>query len=249
MEFRSQTVADALERDVRWVGEQCDELVRQQHWIGHVALEGLPGGSLDASYAFRHALYRHVFYQRIGALARAQYHRHVALSMERSRAAGVSVTAAELASHYDLGHDPMAALRHYGDAADSAGSTQILCYAAEARIAAACWSEAQAHVDEALQLARGLGERVRIPDLLLLQARIALGQGQVDAARTSMRDSLEEARAQRALGLELAALVALCELENAAAADLHALEDACGRVTEGFDTALVARARELVAPG
>ena len=134
-------------------------------------------------------------------------------------------------------------------AAKTRGSLPHLQAPASTRIAAARWSEAQAHVDKALQLARRLGERVRIPGLLSLQARIALGQGQVDAARASMRDSLEEARAQQALGFELAALVALCELENAAPADLHALEHACGRVTEGFDTALGTKARELVALG
>jgi DNA-binding winged helix-turn-helix (wHTH) protein len=528
MEFRPQTVADALEREPRWVGERCDELVQEQHWIGHLALGALPDGSLDARYTFRHALYRHVFYQRIGALARAQMHRRVALSMERCRAAGVTVTAAELASHYDLGHDPMAALRHYGDAADNALShfaqveavnltglalallprcpegpvrlelelalslkrgvacsqllgmasseareaferaqavcdllpetpslgwalnglglvrygdgdyraahalgerihvlaerhsdpglliaacnlmgmscaargehrqgqqwleqgiaaceglsaplphdrffidpgvamhgnlglhllptglfdqaraqvesglararrlkhpmaealaiqcacmleirfeqpervaalaamleqladkhgivqaqgarrvlggwalahlrdpeaghalileghaimkrlgtiargTQILCYAAEALMLGGRWSEARAPVDEALQLAHRLGERARIPDLLLLQARIGLGQGRVDEARTSMRASLGAARTQQALGFELAALVALCELDGAAAEDLDALAAACERLTEGFDTGLVTRAQQLLA--
>jgi tetratricopeptide (TPR) repeat protein len=527
MEFRTQTVADALGRDALWVGERCDELVRQQHWIGHVALGGLPDGSLGARYAFRHALYRHVFYQRIGALTRAQLHRDVALSMERGRAAGVAVAAAELASHYDLGHDAMAALRHYVDAADAAlkqfaqveavsltgqalallprcpqepprfalelalmlkrgvacsqlhgmsskeahaaferaqalcdllpetpalgwalnglglvrfgaadygaahalgvrihaladrhddaglriaasnlmglscaslgehakaiewfelgvavcealaepppqdrffvdpgvsmgghlsvhlpplglvdrarahaeralararrlahpmaeavatrcycmleirlnnperaasmadrlaqlaadhgiiqadgasrllggwaqahlgdptggyarileggailerigmvaGATQVACYAAEALLTARRWSDAMRHVDEGMQLARRLGERLRIPDFLLLQARAELGQGRVDAARASMRESLSEARAQHAPGFELSALVALCELEEPAVDDLDALERAYARVTEGLDTKLVKRARELI---
>ena len=527
VEFRSQTVADALPRDVRRVGEQCDELVRRQHWIGHVALGGMADGSLGARYAFRHALYRTVFYQRMGALTRAQLHRSVALSLERERAAGADVASAELASHYDLGHDPLAALRHYNDAADSALgqfapveamnltgqalallprcpenagrlglevalslkrgvacsqllgmasdqtraaferaqalcdlmpetpalgwalnglglvrigdgdyraaqtmgariqalartqtdpglqisacnlmgmacaalaeypdaqqwfaqgvaacdalreplppdrffvdpgvamechlglcllptghfdqartqveaaferarrlghpmarslgartvcmleialgevepvatyaallgqiagkhgigyaqgmagilggwalaqrsdpaaghariveghavfkrlgvvaiSTQISCYAAEAALLGHRWETAQAHVDEALELAKRLGERIRVPDLLLLQARIELGQGRIDTARTSMRASLDEARAQGALGFELPALVALCELDGAAAADFAALKDAYGRLREGFGTRLVRRAQELI---
>ena len=527
VEFRSQTIADALAREARRVGEQCDELVRQQHWIGHVAVGGMADGSLGARYAFRHALYRTVFYQRIGALMRAQLHRDVALSLERERAAGADVAAAELAMHYDLGHDPLAALRYYNDATDSALSqfapveamnltgqalalvprcpenavrlglevalslkrgvacsqllgmaseqtravferaqtlcdlmpetpalgwalnglglvrlgdgdyraaqmlgariqalartqtdpglqisacnlmgmacaalaeypdaqrwfaqgiaacdalseplppdrffvdpgvamqchlglcslptghfdqaraqveaaferarrlghpmarslaartvcmleialgevepvashaalleqiaaehgigygqgmarilggwalawqsdpdtghariveghavfkqlgivaisTQISCYAAEAALLGGRWERAQAHVDEALQLAKRLGERIRVPDLLLLQARIALGQGQLDATRTSMRASLDEARTQDALGFELAALVALCELDGAAAADFAALNDAYGRLREGFGTKLVRRAQELI---
>jgi tetratricopeptide (TPR) repeat protein len=530
VEFRPQTIAEALERDVQWAGARCDELVRQQQWIGHVAVSGLPDGSLGARYAFRHALYKHVFYQRIGALTRAQLHRNVALSLERSRAGGLAVTAAELASHYDRGHDAMAALKHYIDAADNAlsqfaqveavsltgqalallprcpenperwglelalllkrgvacaqllgmgsdeakdafdraqavcdrlpetpalgwtlhgvgmtryghgdysaaqafgerihvlaeryddpglliaacnligmscaahgeyakaqqwlqrgvatcdglaeplppdrffidpgvsmqshlglyllagglfdqarmeveaaleranklglpmsktlatrsvcmlemwlrqpervasmaamidkyagdygivyakamgpvlggwsqahqgdpdagharivqghemikglgvvaVSTQLLCYAAEASVLAGRWPEAQAHVDEGLQLAQRLGERVRVCDLLLLQARVALGQGRMDDARRAMRKSLDEARAQQALGFELAALVALCELDDVTADELDALKTACDRVTEGRDTPLVNRARELIARG
>jgi DNA-binding winged helix-turn-helix (wHTH) protein/tetratricopeptide (TPR) repeat protein len=526
MEFRSQTIAEVLAQDAARVGEQCDELVRQQHWITHVDIGGLADGTLGARYVFRHALYRHVFYQRIGPMTRAQLHRKVADSMERGRAAGIGVTAAELASHYDLGHEPLTALRHYIDAADRALSqfapveavnltaaalalvprcpenpnrlrlelelslkrgvacsqllgmsspettaaferaqsicdlmpdtpalawalgglglvrygngdyraalalgerlqaivkvhddpplkiaafnltgmscaalgeygnaqqwlrrgievcnqmegpiphdrffvdpgvsmhghlglyllpsalydearvhveaglaraqrlghpmarslatrsvcmleialerpepvaalaaqleklavehaigyaqgmgrllggwalahmgdpdaghahiieghevfkrlgvvsitTQILCYAADASIQGGHWSQAQAHIDEALQLAQRLGERLRVADLLLLQARVELGRGQVAAARTSMRASLDEARAREALGFELAALVALCEMDGASAADREALKDACARVKEGLDTKPVKKAKEL----
>jgi hypothetical protein len=130
-----------------------------------------------------------------------------------------------------------------------AGITQVLCYAAEAAIAGRDWAAARAHVDEALALAQRLGERGRVPDLLLLQGRIALGEGQRDAARSAMHTSLAEARAQEALGFELAALVGLCELDEAQPEELDALRDACARIEEGLDTALVGRAQELLAGG
>ena len=62
-----------------------------------------------------------------------------------------------------------------------------------------------------------------------------------------MRASLRESRAQQALGFELAALVALCEADGAAAEDQAALKAAYERITEGRDTPLVNRARELIA--
>lgn len=119
-EFRPGTVADALERDAGWVVEQCDELTRRQQWLGDAAVDRLADGTLDVRYAFRHALYRHVLYGRLGALARAQLHRRIGASLERSRAAGIAVAPAELASHFELGREPLAALRHYADAAQSA---------------------------------------------------------------------------------------------------------------------------------
>jgi tetratricopeptide (TPR) repeat protein len=528
VEFRPETVADALEREASWAGEQCEELARQQQWLSAESVERLPDGALAARYAFRHALYRQVFYQRIGALTRAQLHRRVAQSMERSRAAGVAVTAAELASHYELSHDLLPALRYSAEAAENAlrhfapqeamsltahalellprcpeatgrdslelaltamsgvaaalllgvssretkraferaqallealpqhplrgqvlhglglsllvrgeyaesralaermhalfkvdgdhvllfsacsllgqinalqgspheacewleqgvvacdqigdealqaafvvdpgvtiyaasvipllhlgladqartrleatlararrfgqpmaqmvacwfgallevrlgnpervaalatalrafvddaalaqgegpsrwfrgwaearlgspragyrlirdafdhnsrhgmfsGSTEVLGYAAEALILAEDWVAAQAELDQALQLAQKLTERVYMPQLLVLQGRIALAQGDIDAARASMQAALREARRQRALWLELTALVALCELDNAVPKDLSALKDARARLREGFDTALVMRADELLA--
>jgi tetratricopeptide (TPR) repeat protein len=120
VEFRPGIVAQALERDAAWVGERCDELVRQQRWLSPPALHRLPDGTLDARYAFRHALYRHVFYQRLGGLMRAQLHHRVASAMVSSRAQGSAVTAAELASHYELSHDFATALPHYAAAAESA---------------------------------------------------------------------------------------------------------------------------------
>jgi len=126
MEFRPRTVGAALERtrpeaadsEPAAIATRCEQLVRQQVWLRAGELGVHADGTLDARYVFRHALYRQVFYQRIGALARARLHQHVAAALERERAAGASVTASELASHYELGHDMPAAVRHYADAVD-----------------------------------------------------------------------------------------------------------------------------------
>jgi DNA-binding winged helix-turn-helix (wHTH) protein/tetratricopeptide (TPR) repeat protein len=120
VEFRPATVAAALERDPHWVVERCDELARRQHWLGGPAIERLADGALDPRYTFRHALYRHVFYQRLGALARSTLHGRVAVAMERDRAAGVPATSAELALHYELSHALPHALRYYAEAAENA---------------------------------------------------------------------------------------------------------------------------------
>jgi DNA-binding winged helix-turn-helix (wHTH) protein len=110
VEFRLATVARVLERDVASVAGSCAELARRQRWLRDAA-----GG-----YAFRHPLYREVLYQRIAPLARAEVHRGVAASLERERAEVPKVSAAELAFHFELGHEPMAALRYYAEAAESA---------------------------------------------------------------------------------------------------------------------------------
>ena len=120
VEFRPLPVADALKREYDWVVDHCNELTRRQQWLSGAAVGRLHDGSLDARYVFRHALYRHVFYQRIGALARARLHGDIAASLERSRAAGAVVAASELATHFELSHEVMAALRYYAEAAENA---------------------------------------------------------------------------------------------------------------------------------
>ena len=110
VEFRLTTVARVLERDVASLAESCAELARRQRWLS----------SVDAEYAFRHALYREVLYQHMAPVIRVELHRKVGASLERERAEGRNVSAAELASHFELGQAPLKALRYYAEAAESA---------------------------------------------------------------------------------------------------------------------------------
>jgi hypothetical protein len=127
-----------------------------------------------------------------------------------------------------------------------AGGTQVLAYATEALILAGRWSDAQRQVDEALSLAHRIDERSFVPDLLLLQARIALAVDQPDAANQAIRDSLARARAMQGHWQELATLVALCGMKEAGTEDFKRLENSYSRLSQGRDGALAGKARELI---
>ena len=151
VEFRLATVARVLERDVASLAQSCAELARRQRWLSEAGTE----------YVFRHALYRDVLYERIAPLARVELHRKVAASLERERADGRAVSAAELASHFELGHEPMPALRYYAEAAESAllrfspAETMSVTQRALALIAPAEASEARTHLEVTLATLRG----------------------------------------------------------------------------------------------
>lgn len=119
VEFRVETVALALERDVASVALDCEELVREQVWLSAPRAGG-EDEAAELPYAFRHALFRQVLYDRTPPSARTQLHRRVGAALERERSAGVPVAAAELAMHFDRARQPMTALRYYVEAAQAA---------------------------------------------------------------------------------------------------------------------------------
>jgi tetratricopeptide (TPR) repeat protein len=115
VEVRPETGADVIGKEAAWVHERCDRLARRYAWLQLVGTGRLPDGSLDARYAFRHALYRQVLYQRMTEATRCEMHLQTARSMQRRRAERPP-TAAELATHCERGRDTVAALQHYADA-------------------------------------------------------------------------------------------------------------------------------------
>jgi len=120
VEFRAGAVAEMLGRPLDAVIEEFDRLVKRQYWLRHTATVDLSDGTLDAQYAFRHAIYRHVFYHRLGDTPRLQLHRRAAQALAAGVARGLPVAPAELASHHERGREFAAALRAYVQAAHSA---------------------------------------------------------------------------------------------------------------------------------
>jgi DNA-binding winged helix-turn-helix (wHTH) protein/tetratricopeptide (TPR) repeat protein len=118
-EFRLSTIAEVLGRDVATVESNCEELARDRLWLVARAADKEHISS-SRRYAFSHALFRHVLYERTAPLTRAQLHGAVAEALERERAAGVPVTATELAMHFERSQDRGRSLRYYAEAADAA---------------------------------------------------------------------------------------------------------------------------------
>src|SRR5208282_957578 len=119
VEFCINTISGALERDAVAVGQTCDELAREQLWLVASRTEGASNAA-ELAYSFRHALFRQMLYERTNPSVRSQLHRKIGTTLERERAPGAPVAAAELAMHFELGREPMAALRYYVEAAEGA---------------------------------------------------------------------------------------------------------------------------------
>ncbi len=119
VQFRIETLAEVLERDVAWVGDVCDQLAGARLWL--VASDSASDAVADGGrFAFRHALLRQVLYERTARSLRAQWHRRVGEALERERASGAPVAPAELAMHYERARELAKALRCYAEAADAA---------------------------------------------------------------------------------------------------------------------------------
>ena len=120
MEFGATLVAGLLEHDPADIAELCDDLVRRKYWLADAGLVDLPDGSIDARYTFRHSLYKHVFHARMPAVRRVGYHRFVARAGARKEKGTGAPTPAELASHFELGHEYMPAVAQYVEATKNA---------------------------------------------------------------------------------------------------------------------------------
>ena len=118
-EFRIATIAEVLRRDAAAVEDTCEELARGRLWLAASQSKG-DSSHLGRRYAFSHALFRHVLYERTGPLARAELHGAVGQALESERAAGVPVTAVELAMHFERSPDRLRSLDYYVEAAEAA---------------------------------------------------------------------------------------------------------------------------------
>ncbi len=119
IEFRIKTISDALQRDVVSVGRTCDELVRKRLWLAAPRADEAHDAR-EPPYSFKHALFRQMVYERTALATRSELHRGVGSALERDRAEGVPVAAAELAMHFERGREPMKALSCYVEAAEAA---------------------------------------------------------------------------------------------------------------------------------
>jgi len=126
------------------------------------------------------------------------------------------------------------------------GGSETLGYAAEALVALGDIDGAQEQLRQALDIVHNYGERIYLPQLLMIEAVIAQSRGDSAASETSIRHAVIEARAQGAPWLELLAVSELCKRAKPAVEDLQELTMLVNMLTEANDTSQMSIARELI---
>jgi DNA-binding winged helix-turn-helix (wHTH) protein/tetratricopeptide (TPR) repeat protein len=118
-EFSALLVAAALDLGVVEVEQVFEQLVRSGQMLAPAGMAEWPNGLLSGCYAFRHALYQEVLYQRLAPGRRARTHRRLGESLEQAYGARAPEVASVLAPHYELGHDFPRAVRYLALSAES----------------------------------------------------------------------------------------------------------------------------------
>jgi tetratricopeptide (TPR) repeat protein len=108
-EFSAASVAAGLEIGVEEVEERCAGLAQRALFIQARGTTDWPDGTVATRYAFLHALYVHVLYERIPPGHRQAMHGRLAQRLEQAYGVHVRTVAAELALHFERG-------RHYDKA-------------------------------------------------------------------------------------------------------------------------------------
>jgi DNA-binding winged helix-turn-helix (wHTH) protein/predicted ATPase len=160
VEFSVASVAAALEQGVDDLEERCEALAARGQFIEPAGLAKWPDGTLCGRYRFRHPLRSHVLYRRIAEPRRVRIHRAIAAREEAAYGARAFEIAAELAAHFERGHDWARAARHHEAAAHTA-------------LRRSAPREAAAHFEHALRLLEHLSES-RAREEAELALRVAL---------------------------------------------------------------------------
>jgi predicted ATPase/DNA-binding winged helix-turn-helix (wHTH) protein len=143
--FAVAAVAAGVQQTIEEVEAACESLAVQSPLLEGYDLVAWPDGTVSGQYRFRHALYRQVVYESIGAARRVQLHRRIGERLESGYGARASERAAALALHFEHGHVPESAVPYR-------------LYAAEQAIQRCAYQEALGHLRRGLALLAGWPE-------------------------------------------------------------------------------------------
>jgi hypothetical protein len=126
------------------------------------------------------------------------------------------------------------------------GGSETLAYAAEALILQGDLDGAEQQLEQAFAIVSRYGERIYLPQLLLVQGAVARTRGKAAAADASVRRAVEESRAQQAPWLEMLALTDLSASSTAKSGDRRALGALVAELAEASDAPAYARAKAVL---
>ena len=162
VEFAVTSVAGALSEGAEDIEQTCLGLSRAGQMVEEREVVQWPDGTLSGRYGFTHALCQEVLYERVSKARRIVLHRRIGERLEASFGDRASDISAELAVHFERGHDRLKAV-HY------------LHLAANAAIRRSAHLEAVEHLRHALSLLQELPDNAeRAQQELVLQAALGV---------------------------------------------------------------------------
>ena len=109
LEFSHSLLAQVLRLEPDALRSRCEGLARRAEWLRGAGMAALPDGSIGTRHAFRHALYRRVFYERCAPGRRLQLHLRTAQALQAIFGTHGERMATELAHHFEGARDTAAA--------------------------------------------------------------------------------------------------------------------------------------------
>jgi DNA-binding winged helix-turn-helix (wHTH) protein/tetratricopeptide (TPR) repeat protein len=117
-EFSTALVAAALEQPELDVDELCDGLARRGLFLRPAGTEVWPDGGVHTRYRVHHALVQEACLERAAPARRQRWHRLVADALERGYGDRAGEVSHALATHFEQGQHPAAAMRYYAIAGE-----------------------------------------------------------------------------------------------------------------------------------
>jgi DNA-binding winged helix-turn-helix (wHTH) protein/tetratricopeptide (TPR) repeat protein len=120
-QFNAWSVATMMEISLIEAEKQCAALAEREQFLKVNGTRELVDRLLTSSYEFRHSLYREVLYRHLSPPQRVSFHRLLANGLESLRSRNEQeTTAAEIALHFEEGHEYEQAIHYLMLAAENA---------------------------------------------------------------------------------------------------------------------------------
>ena len=120
VEFSAAAVTAGVGAEPDAVEDQCTKLACREQFLRLVGTKEWPDGTVATRYGFLHALYQEVLYERLPAGRRQRLHQQIGEREEQAYGDRAREVAAELAVHFERGHDYRRATRYLQQAAENA---------------------------------------------------------------------------------------------------------------------------------
>ena len=252
LEFVHPLLAALMEQDAGVLRARCEGMARRAEWLRSAGLATLPDGTLAGRFAFRHALHRRVFYERVSPARRLQMHLQAAGALQAMTGAQADHNAAEVALHLERACElaPLAGVR-LPEAQREAFAWRFR--AAQAAVALHAPHDALAHFARAWQSGPSPAQRVQLA-LERAAVLLQLGEGaraleETAAALAQARTLADPALLQRALRVR----ARCCQENDLPDAAIALIDELLGRADapQGAERAraLMVKAQALVGAG